>query len=50
MKTAEEFLKQMNYSTNTQVSVCGNELARKKILNVGAHSISTNFMREFGSK
>lgn len=30
MKTAEEFLKQMNYSSNTQVSVCGNELARKK--------------------
>lgn len=50
MKTAEEFLKQMNYSTNTQVSVRENELARKKILNVGAHPISTKLMREFVSK
>lgn len=38
MKTAEEFLKQMNYSSNTQVSVCGNELARKKKLKCGSSS------------
>lgn len=49
MKTAEEFLEKMHYSTNTQVCVEMNWL-EKMFLNMGAHDIATKLMKEFGSK
>lgn len=49
MKTAEEFLKQMNYSTNTQVCVEMNWV-EEKIKDMGVYHIATKVMREFHSK